>query len=110
VEDGKFITAGGVSAGIDMAIALAARSPNRATAQRLQLGVNTIPTRRGHRLERGGEKELTRQRQVAPAATGGAPRLLPAGPICSSGSLADPEKEAIVKYSTAGGLCTPWRA
>jgi transcriptional regulator GlxA family with amidase domain len=43
VEDGKFITAGGVSAGIDMAIALAARLTDRATAQRIQLGIEYDP-------------------------------------------------------------------
>jgi hypothetical protein len=65
VEDGKFITAGGVSAGIDMAIALAARLTDRATAQRLQLGIEYDPHPPFGAIDWGqvGEKELARQRQ-----------------------------------------------
>jgi transcriptional regulator GlxA family with amidase domain len=83
VEDGKFITAGGVSAGIDMAIALAARLTDRATAQRIQLGIEYDPRRRGAASTGPwcGEKELTRQRQ---GGTGrrlaDAPRLLAGRP------------------------------
>ena len=43
VEDGKLVTAGGVSAGIDMALALAARLSDPATAQRIQLGIEYDP-------------------------------------------------------------------
>ena len=83
VEDGKFITAGGVSAGIDMAIALAARLTDRATAQRIQLGIeyDPHPPWGGIDWREVGEKELTRQRQ---GGTGrrltDAPRLLAGRP------------------------------
>ena len=79
VEDGKFITAGGVSAGIDMAIALAARLTDRATAQRIQLGIeyDPHPPLGGIDWSLVGETELARQRQ---GGTGrrlmDAPRLL----------------------------------
>jgi transcriptional regulator GlxA family with amidase domain len=43
VEDGKFITAAGVASGIDMAIALAARLTDEATAKRIQLGIEYDP-------------------------------------------------------------------
>jgi transcriptional regulator GlxA family with amidase domain len=43
VEDGKFITAAGVSAGIDMAIALAARLTDEKTARTIQLGIEYSP-------------------------------------------------------------------
>jgi transcriptional regulator GlxA family with amidase domain len=43
VEDGKFITAAGVSAGIDMAIYLAARLTNEATARMIQLAIEYDP-------------------------------------------------------------------
>jgi transcriptional regulator GlxA family with amidase domain len=46
VEDGKFITSAGVSAGIDMALALVARLTVEPTARRLQLSLSTTPTRR----------------------------------------------------------------
>jgi transcriptional regulator GlxA family with amidase domain len=83
VEDGKFITAGGVSAGIDMAIALAARLTDRATAERIQLGIeyDPKPPFGGIDWSLVGEKELTRQRQ---GGTGrrlaDAPRLLAGRP------------------------------
>ena len=83
VEDGKFITAGGVSAGIDMAIALAARLTDRATAQRIQLGIeyDPHPPWGGIDWSQVGEKELARQRQ---GGTGRrlteAPRLLAGRP------------------------------
>ena len=83
VEDGKFITAGGVSAGIDMAIALAARLTDRATAQRIQLGIeyDPHPPLGGIDWSLVGEKELARQRQ---GGTGrrltDAPRLLAGRP------------------------------
>lgn len=83
VEDSKFITAGGVSAGIDMAIALAARLTDRATAQRIQLGIeyDPRPPFGGIDWSLVGEKELARQRQ---GGTGrrlkDAPRLLAGRP------------------------------
>ena len=83
VEDSKFITAGGVSAGIDMAIALAARLTDRATAQRIQLGIeyDPHPPWGGIDWSQVGEKELARQRQ---GGTGrrlaDAPRLLAGRP------------------------------
>jgi len=65
VEDGKFITAGGVSAGIDMAIALAARLTDRATAERIQLGIeyDPHPPFGGIDWSRVGDAERARQRQ-----------------------------------------------
>jgi 2-keto-4-pentenoate hydratase/2-oxohepta-3-ene-1,7-dioic acid hydratase in catechol pathway/putative intracellular protease/amidase len=64
VEDGKFITAGGVSAGIDMALALAARLTDRATAQRIQLGIeyDPHPPLGGIDWSGVGEADLARQR------------------------------------------------
>lgn len=79
VEDGKFVTAGGVSAGIDMALALVARLTDRATAERLQLGIeyDPHPPFGGIDWSRVGENERARQRQ---GGTGrrlqDAPRLL----------------------------------
>jgi putative intracellular protease/amidase len=43
VFDGKIVTAAGVSAGIDMALALAARVANEQVAQALQLGIEYDP-------------------------------------------------------------------
>jgi transcriptional regulator GlxA family with amidase domain len=43
VEDGKLITAAGVSAGIDMALVLAARIAGEAVAQAIQLGIEYDP-------------------------------------------------------------------
>jgi transcriptional regulator GlxA family with amidase domain len=43
VEDGKYITAAGVSAGIDMALFLAARLTNEDRAQRIQAGIEYDP-------------------------------------------------------------------
>ncbi len=43
VEDGKFITSAGVSAGIDMALALAARLTDEATARMVQLAIEYDP-------------------------------------------------------------------
>jgi putative intracellular protease/amidase len=83
VEDGKFVTAGGVSAGIDMAIALAARLTDRATAERIQLGIeyDPHPPFGGIDWSRVGDAERTRQRQ---GGTGrrlqDAPRLLAGRP------------------------------
>ena len=83
VEDGRFITGGGVSAGIDMAIALAARLTDRATAQRIQLGIeyDPHPPFGGIDWSLVGEKERARQRQ---GGTGrrlnDAPRLLAGRP------------------------------
>jgi putative intracellular protease/amidase len=83
VEDGKFVTAGGVSAGIDMAIALAARLTDRATAERIQLGIeyDPHPPFGGIDWSRVGDAERARQRQ---GGTGrrlqDAPRLLAGRP------------------------------
>jgi len=65
VEDGKFMTGGGVSAGIDMAIALVARLTDRATAERIQLGIeyDPRPPFGGIDWSRVGEEESARQRQ-----------------------------------------------
>jgi transcriptional regulator GlxA family with amidase domain len=65
VEDGNIITAAGVSAGIDMALMLAARFTDRATAQRIQLGIeyDPHPPFGGIDWERVGDAELARQRQ-----------------------------------------------
>ena len=43
VEDGKFITSAGVSAGIDMALALVARLTDEPTARRVQLAIEYDP-------------------------------------------------------------------
>jgi len=43
VEDGKFITSAGVSAGIDMALALVARLTDEATARLVQLAIEYDP-------------------------------------------------------------------
>jgi transcriptional regulator GlxA family with amidase domain len=43
VEDGKFITSAGVSAGIDMALALVARLTDEATARMVQLAIEYNP-------------------------------------------------------------------
>jgi transcriptional regulator GlxA family with amidase domain len=43
VFDGKYVTAAGVSAGIDMALALAARIAGTSTAQAIQLGIEYDP-------------------------------------------------------------------
>ena len=43
VEDGKVVTAAGVSAGIDMALTLAARIAGNEVAQAIQLGIEYDP-------------------------------------------------------------------
>lgn len=43
VVDGKYVTAAGVSSGIDMALTLAARVADEATAQMIQLGIEYDP-------------------------------------------------------------------
>jgi hypothetical protein len=43
VEDGKFVTSAGVSAGIDMALALVARLTDEATAQMVQVAIEYDP-------------------------------------------------------------------
>jgi len=65
VEDGKLITGGGVSSGIDMALALAARLTDKATAQRIQLGIEYDPRPPFGPIDwsRVGAPELERQRQ-----------------------------------------------
>ena len=64
-EDGKFLTSAGVSAGIDMALELAARLQGRETSQRIQLGLeyDPQPPFGGIDWTQVGEKELARQRQ-----------------------------------------------
>ena len=86
VEDGKFITSAGVSAGIDMAIALVARLTDQATAERIQLGIeyDPHPPFGGIDWSRVGEAETARQRQggtgrrlrEAPQLLAGRPDLL----------------------------------
>jgi transcriptional regulator GlxA family with amidase domain len=65
VEDGNFITGAGVSAGIDMAIALAARLTDRSTAERIQLGIeyDPHPPFGGIDWTKVGAPETARQRQ-----------------------------------------------
>ena len=65
VEDGKLVTAGGVSAGIDMALALVARLTDAATAQRIQLGIEYDPHPPQGAIDwsRVGDAERERQRQ-----------------------------------------------
>jgi transcriptional regulator GlxA family with amidase domain len=65
VEEGNIITAAGVSAGIDMALMLAARLTDRATAQRIQLSIEYDPQPPIGRIEWScvGDAELARQRQ-----------------------------------------------
>ena len=83
VEDGKFVTSAGVSAGIDMALFLAARLTDRATAERIQLGIeyDPHPPFGGIDWAKVGDPERTRQRQ---GGTGrrlqDAPRLLAGRP------------------------------
>jgi hypothetical protein len=43
VEDGQFITSAGVSAGIDMALALVARLTDEPTARRVQVAIEYDP-------------------------------------------------------------------
>jgi len=83
VEDGRLITAAGVSAGIDMALALAARLTDKATAQRIQLAIeyDPQPPFGGIDWSRVGPAEKARQRE---GGTGRrlreAPRLLTGRP------------------------------
>jgi peroxiredoxin/putative intracellular protease/amidase len=65
VEDGKLLTAGGVSAGIDMALALVARLTDAATARRIQLGIEYDPHPPQGAIDwsRVGDAERERQRQ-----------------------------------------------
>jgi hypothetical protein len=65
VEDGKVVTGAGVSAGIDMALALAARLTDRATAERIQLGIeyDPHPPFGGIDWDGVGPAERSRQRQ-----------------------------------------------
>jgi transcriptional regulator GlxA family with amidase domain len=81
VEDGRFLTGAGVSAGIDMALALAARLADRATAERIQLGLeyDPHPPFGGIDWSRVGDKETARQRQ------GGTGRRLQDAPRLLSG-------------------------
>jgi transcriptional regulator GlxA family with amidase domain len=65
VADGNVITAAGVSAGIDMALMLAARFTDQATAERIQLGIeyDPQPPFGGIDWSRVGDPERARQRQ-----------------------------------------------
>jgi len=65
VEDGRFITAAGVSAGIDLALALAARLTDEATARAIQLSIEYDPEPPFGRIDwtRVGEAERIRQRR-----------------------------------------------
>jgi transcriptional regulator GlxA family with amidase domain len=65
VVDGKLITGGGVSSGIDMALALVARLTDVATARRIQLGIEYDPRPPFGPIDwsRVGAPELERQRQ-----------------------------------------------
>lgn len=65
VEDGKFVTGGGVSSGIDMALALVARLTDASTASRIQLGLEYDPHPPQGALDwsRVGPAELARQRE-----------------------------------------------
>ncbi len=65
VEDGKFVTGGGVSSGIDMALALVARLTDAETASRIQLGLEYDPHPPQGALDwsRVGPAELARQRE-----------------------------------------------
>ncbi len=65
VEDGKFVTGGGVSSGIDMALALVARLTDEKTAARIQLGLEYDPHPPQGALDwaRVGPAELARQRE-----------------------------------------------
>jgi len=65
VEDGTFITAAGISAGIDMALVLAARLTDIATARRIQLSIEYDPQPPFGTLDWNevGPSDLARQRQ-----------------------------------------------
>jgi transcriptional regulator GlxA family with amidase domain len=64
VEDGRFITAAGVSAGVDLALALAARFTSEDVARAIQLGIeyDPQPPFGGIDWSRVGDAELGRQR------------------------------------------------
>jgi transcriptional regulator GlxA family with amidase domain len=64
-EDGKFITSAGVSAGIDMALSLAAKLAGREISHRIQLALEYDPQPPFGAIDwkKVGEEELTRQRQ-----------------------------------------------
>lgn len=64
-EDGKFTTSSGVSAGIDMALKLAANLAGREISHQIQLGLeyDPRPPFGGIDWTQVGEKELVRQRQ-----------------------------------------------
>jgi transcriptional regulator GlxA family with amidase domain len=65
VADGPFVTAAGVSAGIDFALALAARLTDEATARAIQLGIEYDPAPPFGAIDwsRVGDAERARQRQ-----------------------------------------------
>jgi putative intracellular protease/amidase len=64
-EDGKFLTSGGASAGIDMALELVARLNGREAPQRIQLGLeyDPQPPFGGIDWSRVGPEDLARQRE-----------------------------------------------
>ncbi len=65
VEDGRFITAAGISAGIDFALALTARLTDEATARAIQLGIEYDPDPPFGAIDwnQVGDAERTRQRR-----------------------------------------------
>jgi transcriptional regulator GlxA family with amidase domain len=66
VEDGKFITSAGVSAGIDMALALVARLTDEPTARMVQVAIQYDPTRRSGALTGTRWTETSTSRCSAP--------------------------------------------
>lgn len=70
VRDGKVITAAGVSAGIDMALTLAAELTDEATARGLQLGIEYDPQPPFDSGDAGSADEATRAKSLALLAGG----------------------------------------
>jgi transcriptional regulator GlxA family with amidase domain len=80
VEDGKFITSAGVSAGIDMALALAARLSSVALARTIQLILEYDPTPPFGDIEREAVDEAEINRQMVSAGAPNIPGILSAKP------------------------------
>lgn len=70
VRDGKVITAAGVSAGIDMALTLAAELTDETTARGLQLGIEYDPQPPFDSGNAGSADEATRAKSLALLAAG----------------------------------------
>jgi transcriptional regulator GlxA family with amidase domain len=66
VEDGKFITSAGVSAGIDMALALVARLTDEPTVRMVQVAIQYDPTRRSGASTGTRWTETSTSRRSAP--------------------------------------------